>query len=75
MPIPTIEIYYIYKGSRQLLLTNALTHVVAPALVVIPPQIPCIKPREGLFRGIMLMWAPPASTLASSRCSISGPCR
>lgn len=45
---PHYEIYYIYKGSRQLLLTNALTHVEAPALVVIPPDT-LHKTEGGLF--------------------------
>ena len=36
---PHYEIYYIYKGSRQLLLANALHHIQAPSMIVIPPNV------------------------------------
>lgn len=36
---PHYEIYYIYKGSRQLLLANALYHIQAPSMIVIPPNV------------------------------------
>ena len=37
---PHYEIYYLYQGSRQLLLANALYHMEAPSLAVIPPGAP-----------------------------------
>ncbi len=36
---PHYEIYYIYEGSRQLLLANALHHIQAPSVLVIPPNV------------------------------------
>lgn len=36
---PHYELYYIYKGSRQLLLANALHHIEAPSMIVIPPNV------------------------------------
>ena len=37
---PHYEIYYLYQGSRQLLLAHALYHMEAPSLAVIPPGAP-----------------------------------
>ena len=35
---PHYEIYYLAKGSRNFFLSNALYHLSAPALIVIPPH-------------------------------------
>lgn len=36
---PHYEIYYLSKGSRTFLLSNALYHLTAPFLIVIPPHV------------------------------------
>ena len=37
---PHYEIYYLYQGSRQLLLANALYNMEAPSQAVIPQGAP-----------------------------------
>ena len=36
---PHFEIYYLSKGSRNFFLSNALYHLTAPILIVIPPHV------------------------------------
>ena len=36
---PHHEIYYLSKGNRKFLLSNALYNIQAPAIIVIPPHV------------------------------------
>ena len=69
---PHYEIYYLYQGSRQLLLANVLYHMEAPSLAVIPPGAPH-KTEGGPFARLISMSAPTMQTPSSGRSSRPGP--
>ena len=69
---PHYEIYYLYQGSRQLLLANALYHMEAPSLAVIPPGAPH-KTEGGPFARFNINVSPDYANPSSGRSSRPGP--